>query len=52
MDKLEILEKVHNYNVGCGYNKGKFNLKAVHFKYALLDKIITDEEYNFYFKKL
>ena len=50
MKKYDILEKVFNYNVGCGFTKSKFDLKAVNFKYALQDNIISEEEYNFYFK--
>jgi len=49
MKLSEILEKVFVYNVGCGFTKSKFELKPLHFKYALQGKIITEDEYDFYF---
>jgi hypothetical protein len=51
MEKRLILEKVFNYNVGCGFKKTRFDLKPLHFKYALQDNIITEKEYDYFFEK-
>lgn len=50
MEKRLILEKVFNYNKSCGFQKTRFYLKPLHFKYALQDNIITEQEYDFFFK--
>lgn len=50
MEKRLILEKVFNYNKKIGFNLKRTELKAVNFKYALQDNVITKQEYDFFFK--
>lgn len=49
MDSDKIYKKVMDYNLE-KYTITNGKLKAVNFKYALIDGIITDEDYNYYFE--
>ena len=52
MDKQEIYERVLKYNNNSyTFAVRKDGLIALNFKYALIDGIITEDEYEFYFRK-
>jgi len=49
MDSDKIYRKVLDYSLG-KYKIINGKLNAINFKYALIDGIITNEEYNYYFE--
>ena len=49
MNLDKIYKKVFDYNLG-KYNIINGKLNAVNFKYALIDRIIIEEEYDYYFE--